>query len=61
MKKILFYCSLIISGLIGLSNVIPSLNDPNGSDLVYVFFFVYLIIALLGFIGGFKEIKNDEK
>lgn len=60
MKKIVFYCTLILGGIIGLSNMITGI--VNAEEAIYgIFFFVFIIFIIWGIAGSLIEIRKLEK
>lgn len=66
MKKLVFYCTLILGGIIGFTNwiIATSVGTANsaawggvhGSDWLFVIIFV--VMFLCGLIGSLMELKN---
>ena len=61
MKKIVFYCTLILGGIIGLCNMITGIMDSNNETIYTIFFFVFIIFIIWGIAGSIIEIKKMDK
>jgi hypothetical protein len=58
MKKIIFYCTLILSGSIGLSNLLIKAGAADATDALYLFMIFCVIFIVVGLIGAAIEIKR---
>ncbi len=67
MKRIIFYCALMLSGIVGFSNwiIATSVGTANsaawggvhGSDWLFIVLFVGMFLS--GLIGAIIELRNE--